>query len=199
MASVSAGHDCPYEAPDSLQISWTSRATRRTGCSTRRSAAAWRIGIPTPRIARSGAVPARAAARKARASCSVRARSGDRPFRGTFANGKREGFGRYAWAPRVSYEGLYADDGAQRLGHRDAARRELLRHWNNGCLTREGPCRGDRRRAQLLRQVGPDRTQGRPVAVRRHWLVSLKNRAEARGRASPRQAELARRRSKSAK
>ena len=139
MAAASAGRDCPFEAPDSLQISWTQPCYEddwvldtEVGC---------RMGDWHPdlndRAIWSGACPGGSKQGQGVVQWYEHGQAIDR-FEGTFRNGKREGFGRYVWAPRVSYEGLYADDVPNGVGTATLLGESFSGAWKNGCLAKRG-------------------------------------------------------------
>ena len=139
IAAMSTGADCPPEAPDSLQISWTEPCYEgdwlldtEVGC---------RMGDWHPDT-------------KDRATWSGSCRGGNKEgqgavqwyehgqaidrFEGTFRDGRREGFGRYVWAPGVSYEGLYANDVPNGLGTVTVLGESFSGTWKKGCLALKG-------------------------------------------------------------
>jgi hypothetical protein len=139
MAAVSTGADCPFEAPDSLQISWTQPCDEgdwlldtEVGC---------RIGDwhpdPRDRALWSGACPGGDKQGQGVVQWYEHGQAIDR-FEGTFRNGKREGFGRYLWTPEVSYEGLYADDVPNGVGTATLLGDSFSGTWQNGCLASQG-------------------------------------------------------------
>src|SRR3954467_6427687 len=97
MAAASTSPDCPFEAPDSLEISWTRPCDEHdwvldtVGC---------RIGDWHPatddRAIFSGACPGGSKQGQGVVQWYEHGHAIDR-FEGTFRNGNRQGFGRYAW------------------------------------------------------------------------------------------------------
>jgi hypothetical protein len=139
MAAVSAGADCPSDAPDSLQISWTQPCYEgdwlldtEVGC---------RMGDwhpdPKDRAIWSGACPGGNREGQGVAQWYEHGQAIDR-FEGAYRNGKREGFGRYVWTPGVSYEGLYANDVPNGFGTATLLGDSFAGTWKNGCLTKKG-------------------------------------------------------------
>lgn len=139
MAAASTHVDCPSEAPDSLQISWTQPCYEgdwlldtEVGC---------RLGDwhpdPNDRATWSGACPGGDKDGPGVAQWYEHGQAIDR-FEGTFRNGKREGFGRYVWAPGVSYAGLYADDLPDGPGTATVLGETFSGTWKNGCLAQRG-------------------------------------------------------------
>jgi hypothetical protein len=139
MAVASTRPVCPSEAPDSLQISWTQPCEEgdwlldtEVGC---------RMGDwhpdPRDRAIWSGACPGGSKEGQGVVQWSEHGQAIDR-FEGTFRNGKREGFGRYTWAPGVSYEGLYANGVPNGFGTATLLGESFSGMWKNGCLAKQG-------------------------------------------------------------
>ena len=139
MAVASTRPVCPSEAPDSLQISWTQPCEEgdwlldtEVGC---------RMGDwhpdPRDRAIWSGACPGGSKEGQGVVQWSEHGQAIDR-FEGTFRNGKREGFGRYAWTPGVSYEGLYANGVPNGFGTATLLGESFSGMWKNGCLAKKG-------------------------------------------------------------
>ena len=139
MAAAAAARECPSEAPDSLEISWTRPCYENdwvldteVGC----RIGDWHPGLKD-RAIWSGACPGGSKEGKGVVQWYEHGHAIDR-FEGTFRNGKREGFGRYAWTPAVSYEGHYADDVPHGLGTATLLGETFSGTWKNGCLSRKG-------------------------------------------------------------
>jgi hypothetical protein len=139
VAAVSTQVECPFDAPDSLQISWTQPCSEgdwlldtEVGC---------RMGDwhpdPKDRATWNGACPGGNKDGRGVAQWYEHGQAIDR-FEGTFRNGKREGFGRYVWAPGVSYEGLYANDVPNGLGTATLLGESFSGAWKDGCLEKKG-------------------------------------------------------------
>ncbi len=139
MAAASTSGDCPFAAPDSLQISWIQPCTEgdwlldtEAGC---------RMGDwhpdPKDRATWSGACPGGAMEGQGVVQWREHGVAIDR-FEGTFRDGKRVGFGRYAWTPDVRFEGLYADDVPNGPGTATIFGETYSGTWTNGCLARGG-------------------------------------------------------------
>jgi hypothetical protein len=139
VAAASVSHDCPFEAPDSLEISWIKPCEEgewvldtEVGC---------RIGDWHPdtkdRAVWSGACPGGSKQGQGIVQWYEHGQAIDR-FEGTFRNGNREGFGRYAWTPAVSYEGQYANDVPHGAGTVTVLGESLSGTWKNGCLAAKG-------------------------------------------------------------
>ena len=110
LAMAPSQTECPSEAPDWIQISWTSTVRgRRLGAGFESGC---RIGDwhpdPQDRAVWSG-------------TCSNGSKDGPAvqwfehnqridSFEGTYRGGKREGFGQYVWNEEISFEGQYAND-----------------------------------------------------------------------------------------
>ena len=137
MAAV-ASPDCPFGAPNSLEISWTRPCDENDwvldtgGC---------RIGDWHPatedRAIWNGACPGGSKQDRGVVQWYEHGHAIDR-FEGTFRNGNREGFGRYAWTPAVIYEGLYANDLPNGFGTVTVLGESVSGTWKNGCLAEQG-------------------------------------------------------------
>jgi hypothetical protein len=139
IAAAAAGSDCPTEAPDSLQISWTQPCSEgdwlldpEVGC----RMADWHPD-PKDRALWSGTCPGGDKQGQGVVQWTEHGQAIDR-FEGTYRNGKREGFGRYVWTPAASYEGLYADDVPNGLGTATLLGESFSGTWKNGCLASRG-------------------------------------------------------------
>ncbi len=55
-------------------------------------------------------------------------------FEGTYRNGRREGFGRYAWNATDRFEGNYANDVPHGFGTAQLAGETFAGDWQNGCM-----------------------------------------------------------------
>jgi len=64
----------------------------------------------------------------------VRARPADRSFRGSYRDGKREGFGRYVWNEENSFVGQYANNVPNGLGTATLVGNTFAGNWKNGCF-----------------------------------------------------------------
>jgi hypothetical protein len=139
VALALAQPDCLPEAPDSLQISWTEPCTdadwlldTQTGC---------RMGDwhpdPRDRAVWTGLCPAGKKDGRGVVQWTEHGQAIDR-FEGTFRNGRREGYGRYAWTPEVRYEGHYANDVPNGLGTATLLGESFSGTWKNGCLNTGG-------------------------------------------------------------
>lgn len=139
VAAVSKARDCPTQVPDSLQISWTAPCDENdwvlnpeAGC----GIGDWHPA-PEDRALWSGACPGGNKDGQGVVQWTERGHAIDR-FEGTFRNGKREGAGRYVWAPGVSFQGLYAHDLPNGLGTVTLFGESLSGTWKDGCLTMKG-------------------------------------------------------------
>lgn len=139
VAAASTGTDCPSEAPDSLQISWTQPCQEgdwlldtEVGC---------RMGDwhpdPNDRAIWKGACPGGSKEGPGVVQWYEHGHAIDR-FEGTFRNDKREGYGRYVWTPGVSYDGLYANDVPEGFGTVTLLGESFSGTWRNGCLAKGG-------------------------------------------------------------
>jgi hypothetical protein len=139
MATASSLSDCPFDAPDSFEISWTQPCSEgdwlldtEVGC----RMADWHPD-PRDRAIWSGACPGGSKEGRGVAQWYEHGQAIDR-FEGTFHNGRREGFGSYVWAPGVSYVGLYANDVPDGAGTATVLGESFSGTWKNGCLTKKG-------------------------------------------------------------
>ena len=135
LAMAPSQTECPSDAPDSIQVSWTQPCVEddwvpdaKAGC---------RIGNwhpePQDRAVWSGI-------------CSNGSKAGHGTvqwfehnqridsFVGTYRGGKREGFGQYVWNEEVSFEGQYANDIPNGFGTVNLFGETLAGDWKNGCL-----------------------------------------------------------------
>lgn len=135
IAAASIQPDCLPEAPASLQISWTQPCNEgdwlldtEVGC---------RMGDwhpdPRDRAVWSGTCPGGKKEGRGVVQWYEHGQAIDR-FEGTFRNGKREGFGRYAWTPEVRFEGHYANDVPNGFGTATLMGESFSGLWKNGCL-----------------------------------------------------------------
>jgi len=138
MAAASAPPECPVEAPDSLEISWTRPCDENDWVLDMGSC---RIGDWHPatedRAIWNGVCPGGSKQGRGVVQWYEHGHAIDR-FEGTFRNGTREGFGRYAWTPAVTYEGLYANDLPNGVGTVTVLGESISGTWKNGCLAERG-------------------------------------------------------------
>jgi hypothetical protein len=139
MAVAAMQPACPFDVPDSLQISWTTPCQEgdwlldtTTGC---------RMGdwhpAPEDRATWKGSCPGGKKEGRGVVQWYEHGLAIDR-FEGTFRGGKREGFGRYAWTSEVSYEGHYANDVPDGFGTAVLFGETFSGTWKNGCLNKGG-------------------------------------------------------------
>jgi len=137
IAALSMPPDCPSEAPDSLQISWTEPCHEgdwlldtQTGC---------RMGDwhpdPHDRALWNGTCPGGSKEGRGVVQWYEHGQVIDH-FEGTFRNGKREGFGRYVWTPEASYEGQYANGVPSGFGTATLLGESFSGIWQNGCFNK---------------------------------------------------------------
>lgn len=127
--------DCPSEAPDSVQISWTNPCTdgdwmldTKAGC----RMWDWHPD-PQDRAAWSGRCSAGKKDGHGTVQWFEHGQRIDR-FDGTFRGGKREGFGRYVWNEDNAYEGQYANDLPNGRGTVTLVGESFTGDWKDGCL-----------------------------------------------------------------
>lgn len=139
VAMASGDPDCPYQNPDSVQISWTSPCENgnwlldtETGCRMwdwhpdLKDKAAWSGSCPTGKKEGRGIV-----------QWFEHGQRIDR-FEGTYRNDRREGEGRYTWNDTDSYQGEYVNDVPQGQGTAHIAGEVFTGEWHNGCLSSGG-------------------------------------------------------------
>ena len=136
---ATGGLDCPYQDPDSVQISWTAPCENgnwlldtETGC----RMWDWHPD-PQDRALWSGACPGGKKEGRGIAQWFEHGQPIDR-FEGTYRNDRREGPGRYDWNASDNYQGQYADDVPQGPGTAHIAGEVFAGEWRRGCLSKGG-------------------------------------------------------------
>jgi len=127
--------DCPSYEPDSLQISWTKPCEEgdwlldtQTGCRM------WDWHPDThDRAVWSGSCPGGSKEGQGVVQWYEHGQAIDR-FEGTYRHNRREGFGRYSWNDKDSYEGTYVNDVPQGLGTAKIEGEVFTGDWQNGCF-----------------------------------------------------------------
>lgn len=127
--------NCPSEAPDSVQISWTQPCDEgswlldtQAGCRMwdwhpdPQDRANWNGGCARGKKDGRGTV-----------QWFEHGQPIDR-FEGVYRDGKREGFGRYVWDEENSYEGHYVNNVPNGFGTATLVGETFAGDWNNGCL-----------------------------------------------------------------
>jgi len=127
--------DCPWEAPDSVQISWTRPCEEGdwlldTGAGCRMWD--WHPD-PQDRAIWSGSCPSGKKDGRGTVQWFEHGQRIDR-FEGTYRGGKREGFGRYVWNEENSFEGQYLNDVPSGFGTAILLSETFAGDWKNGCL-----------------------------------------------------------------
>ena len=129
------GSDCPYDEPDSVQISWTSPCEQgtwlldtETGC----RMWDWHPEV-NDKAVWSGACPKGQKQGYGVLQWTEHGQAIDR-FEGTYVNNRREGFGRYDWNATDHYEGLYVNDLPQGFGRASIAGEVFSGVWHRGCF-----------------------------------------------------------------
>lgn len=127
--------DCPYDEPDSVQISWTTPCEQGTWLlDTETGCRMWDWHpAPEDRAVWSGACPRGKKQGYGELQWYEHGRRIDH-FRGTYVDNRREGYGRYDWNETDYYEGLYANDLPQGLGTARIAGELFTGIWNKGCF-----------------------------------------------------------------
>lgn len=139
LAMASGDADCPYQNPDSVQISWTGPCENgnwlldtETGCRMwdwhpdRNDKAVW-----------SGTCPAGKKQGPGVAQWFEHGQRIDR-FEGTYRDDRREGHGRYDWNETDNYQGEYVNDLPQGPGTAHIAGEVFSGEWRQGCLSHDG-------------------------------------------------------------
>lgn len=127
--------DCPYDEPDSVQISWTSPCDQGTWLlDTETGCRMWDWHpAPEDRAVWSGACPHGKKQGFGELQWYEHGRRIDH-FQGTYVDNRRQGYGRYDWNETDYYEGLYANDLPQGFGTARIAGEVFTGVWNKGCF-----------------------------------------------------------------
>ena len=138
IAAASMQPDCPFEEPDSLQISWTQPCDEGTWLLDTKAGCRMWDWHPDPkdRAVWNGMCPGGKKEGRGVVQWSEHGQAVDR-FEGTFRNGKREGFGRYVWTPEASFEGQYANDVPHGFGTAMLLGESFSGTWKNGCFSKD--------------------------------------------------------------
>jgi MORN repeat len=139
LAMAPAQKDCPWDAPDSLQISWTQPCEEGDWLlDTQLGCRMWDWHPDTQdRAVWSGACPGGKKDGRGIAQWFEHGQRIDR-FEGNYRNGKREGFGRYVWNEETSFEGQYANDVPHGFGTATVVGETFAGDWKNGCFRKDG-------------------------------------------------------------
>ncbi len=139
VALVPGTTDCPWQEPDSVQISWDQPCSdgdwlfdTETGC----RMWDWHPD-PHDRAVWSGACPNGVKDGTGVVQWYEHGQPIDR-FEGTYRHGKREGFGRYEWHKGDRFEGSYVNDVPHGFGTAALAGETFKGEWNNGCFRKGG-------------------------------------------------------------
>jgi hypothetical protein len=126
---------CPYQDPDSVQISWTSPCENgtwlldtETGC----RMWDWHPDL-TDKAVWSGTCPRGQKQGHGVEQWFEHGQRIDR-FEGTYVDDRREGFGRYDWNKTDYYEGNYVNDLPQGAGTAHIAGEIFAGEWRKGCF-----------------------------------------------------------------
>jgi hypothetical protein len=135
VAMVPNSMDCPYQNPDSVQISWTQPCEEgtwlldtETGC----RMWDWHPDLQDKAVW-SGSCAGGKKDGRGIVQWFEHGQRIDR-FEGTYRNDKREGFGRYDWNAAENYQGHYSNDIPQGFGTAQIAGEVFAGDWRNGCL-----------------------------------------------------------------
>jgi hypothetical protein len=131
--------NCPYQDPDSVQISWTSPCENgtwlldtETGC----RMWDWHPDLEDKAVW-SGTCPHGQKQGHGVEQWFEHGQRIDR-FVGTYVNDRRQGFGRYDWNKTDYYEGNYVDDLPQGAGTARIAGEVFSGEWRKGCFGKKG-------------------------------------------------------------
>jgi hypothetical protein len=127
--------ECPFQDPDSVQISWNTPCEQgdwlfdtQSGC----RMWDWHRD-PQDKAIWSGACPGGQKEGHGLVQWFEHGQRIDR-FEGTYHKDRREGVGRYDWNQDNRYEGHYANDLPNGLGTATIAGEVFAGEWRNGCL-----------------------------------------------------------------
>ena len=139
LAMAPPQHDCPSEAPDSVEISWTQPCEEGDWLLDPQSGCRMWDWHPDPqdRAVWSGTCSSGQKDGRGTVQWFEHGQRIDR-FEGTYRDGKREGFGRYIWNEDTSFEGQYANDVPNGFGTVTLMGETFAGQWKNGCLRKEG-------------------------------------------------------------
>jgi hypothetical protein len=131
--------ECPYQDPDSVQISWTSPCEQGTWLlDTQTGCRMWDWHPdPNDRAVWSGSCPS---GKKQGRGIVQWFEHGTRidHFEGMYRDDRREGFGRYDWNDSDNYQGQYVNDVPQGFGTAHIAGETFAGEWTNGCFRKGG-------------------------------------------------------------
>jgi hypothetical protein len=135
VAAASAQVDCPFDEPDSVQISWTQPCEEGDWLLDTQAGCRMWDWHPDPkdRAVWSGTCPGGKKEGRGVVQWFEHGQAIDR-FEGTFRNGKREGFGRYVWNTEASFEGSYLNDLPHGFGTARLLGETFAGNWKNGCF-----------------------------------------------------------------
>jgi hypothetical protein len=135
LALAPARTDCPWDEPDSLQISWTQPCEEGDWLLDTEAGCRMWDWHPDPgdRAVWNGACPSDKKQGRGVVQWFEHGQPIDR-FEGTYHDGRREGFGRYAWNEDVRFEGLYVNDVPNGLGTATVLGEAFAGTWRNGCF-----------------------------------------------------------------
>jgi hypothetical protein len=131
--------NCPSDAPDSLQISWTQPCEEDDWLMDPEAGCRMWDWHPDPqdRAVWSGSCPSGKKDGRGTVQWFEHGQRIDH-FEGTYRAGKREGFGRYVWNEESSFEGQYANDIPNGFGTVNLLGETFAGDWKNGCLRKDG-------------------------------------------------------------
>ena len=135
MALAPGQPDCPWDEPDSLQISWTQPCEEGDWLLDTEAGCRMWDWHPDPkdRAVWSGACPGGKKQGRGVVQWYEHGQPIDR-FEGVYRDGKRQGFGRYVWKDDVRFEGLYDNDVPHGRGAAVVLGESFAGTWKNGCF-----------------------------------------------------------------
>lgn len=135
LAMAPPRHDCPSQAPDSVEISWMTPCQEGDWMLDTQSGCRMWDWHPDPkdRAVWSGTCSSGKKDGRGTVQWFEHGQRIDR-FEGTYRDGQRKGFGRYVWNPENSYEGQYVNDVPNGFGTATLMGEAFAGEWKNGCL-----------------------------------------------------------------
>src|SRR6476619_5155597 len=127
--------DCSSEEPDSIQISWTQPCEEGDWLLDTQAGCRMWDWHPDPKDRAVWSGTCRGGKKEGRGVVQwfEHGQPIDR-FEGSYRDGKREGFGRYAWNPETVFEGKYVNDLPNGFGTARVLGESFAGDWTNGCL-----------------------------------------------------------------
>ena len=160
LAMTPSQTNCPSEAPDSLQISWTQPCEEDDWLLDTKAGCRMWDWHPDPqdRAVWSGSCPSGKKDGRGTVQWFEHGQRIDH-FEGNYRAGKREGFGRYVWNEENSFEGHYLNNVPNGFGSATIVGETFAGDWKNGCL----------RKDSRVIAIGVERTTCGNVAAQTDW------------------------------